>query len=154
MIGTYCFSRTPASLKLVPSTTTEPSVMRIDIQAQGFALTQSIQSHVQRRIEFALDRLRGRVRRVCVRLSDVNGRRGGIDKRCQLQVQLADTRDVVVADVQRDLYVAMTRAVDRAAAAIVRRIGRLNRARTTALPARPPAREILRLRRPAMEQPA
>ena len=94
--------------------------MRIDIQAQGFALTQSIQSHVQRRIEFALDRLRGRVRRVCVRLSDVNGRRGGIDKRCQLQVQLADTRDVVVADVQRDLYVAMTRAVDRAAAAIVR----------------------------------
>ncbi|MBL8246542.1 MAG: HPF/RaiA family ribosome-associated protein [Rhodanobacteraceae bacterium] len=128
--------------------------MRIDIQAQGFALTQSIQSHVQRRIEFALDRLRGRVRRVCVRLSDVNGRRGGIDKRCQLQVQLADTRDVVVADVQRDLYVAMTRAVDRAAAAIVRRIGRLNRARTTALPARPPAREILRLRRPAMEQPA
>ena len=128
--------------------------MRIDIQAQGFALTQSIQSHVQRRIEFALDRLRGRVRRVCVRLSDVNDRRGGIDKRCQLQVQLADTRDVVVADVQRDLYVAMTRAVDRAAAAIVRRIGRLNRARTTALPARPPAREILRLRRPAMEQPA
>jgi putative sigma-54 modulation protein len=128
--------------------------MRIDIRAQGFALTQSIQSHVQRRIEFALDRLRGRVRRVCVRLSDVNGRRGGIDKRCQLQVQLADTRDVVVADVQRDLYVAMTRAVDRAAAAIVRRIGRLNRARTTALPARPPAREILRLRRPAMEQPA
>ena len=114
--------------------------MRIDIQAQGFALTQSIQSHVQRRIEFALDRLRGRVRRVCVRLSDVNDRRGGIDKRCQLQVQLADTRDVVVADVQRDLYVAMTRAVDRAAAAIVRRIGRLNRARTTALPARPPAR--------------
>ena len=128
--------------------------MRIDIRAQGFALTQSIQSHVQRRIEFALDRLRGQVRSVRVRLSDTNGRRGGIDKRCQLQVQLADTRDVVVADVQRDLYVAMTRAVDRAAAAIVRRIGRLNRARTTALPARPPAREILRLRRPAMEQPA
>lgn len=126
--------------------------MRIDIRAQGFALTQSIQSHLQRRIEFALDRLRGQVRSVRVRLSDTNGRRGGIDKRCQLQVQLADTRDVVVADVQRDLYVAMTRAVDRAAAAIVRRIGRLHRAKAGVAAPRPQAREILRLRRPAQEQ--
>lgn len=126
--------------------------MRIDIRAQGFALTQSIQSHLQRRIEFALDRLRGQVRSVRVRLSDINGRRGGIDKRCQLQVQLADTRDVVVADVQRDLYVAMTRAVDRAAAAIVRRIGRLHRAKAGGAAPRPQAREILRLRRPAQEQ--
>lgn len=126
--------------------------MRIDIQARGFTLTQSIQNHLQRRIEFALDRLRGRVRRVCVRLSDVNGRRGGIDKRCQLQVQLADSGEVVVADVQRDLYVAMTRAVDRAAAAVVRRMGRMHRAKAGASASRPPAREILRLRRPAEEQ--
>lgn len=126
--------------------------MRIDIRAQGFALTQSIQSHLQRRIEFALDRLRGQVRSVRVRLSDTNGRRGGIDKRCQLQVQLADTRDVVVADVQRDLYVAMTRAVDRAAAAIVRRMGRLHRAKVGASAPRPPVRDTLRLRRPAEEQ--
>lgn len=128
--------------------------MRIHVQARGFTLTHSIQSHLQRRIEFALDRLRGRVRSVCVRLSDVNGRRGGIDKRCQLQVQLADTSDVVVADVQRDLYVAMTRAVDRAAAAIVRRTGRLNRARNGAMSAQPPVRPILRLRRATAEQPA
>ena len=106
--------------------------MRIEIQTSGFALTESIQSHVRRRVGFALDRLRGRIRRVSVRLSDINGSRGGIDKRCQLQVQLADSSDVVVVDVQRDLYAAMTRAVDRAAAAIARRIDRLRRSQIDA----------------------
>jgi ribosome-associated translation inhibitor RaiA len=128
--------------------------MRIDIQANGFVLTRSIESHLQRRLEFALDRIRARVRRVYVRLSDINGRRGGIDKRCQLQVQLTDTSDVVVADVQRDLYVAMTRAVDRAATAIGRRLGRLNRAQADVATARRSDRPILRLRRQAEESPA
>jgi ribosome-associated translation inhibitor RaiA len=128
--------------------------MRIDIQASGFALTDSIQTHLQRRIEFALDRLRGGIRGVSVRLSDINGRRGGIDKRCQLKVQLANASDVVVVDVQRDLYVAMTRAVNRAAVAVVRRLARLQRARATVALARLPECPVLRLRRPAMEQPA
>ncbi|MBA2660933.1 MAG: HPF/RaiA family ribosome-associated protein [Bradymonadaceae bacterium] len=125
--------------------------MRIDIHASGFALTDSIETHLQRRIAFALDRLRGRIRCVSVKLSDINGSRGGIDKRSQLQVQLTDASDVVVADVQRDLYVAMTRAVDRAAAAIVRRLGRLRGAQPSIALARLPERPILRLRRPAAE---
>ena len=123
--------------------------MRIEIQASGFALTESIQSHVRRRVGFALDRLRGRIRRVYVRLSDINGSRGGIDKRCQLQVQLADSSDVVVVDVQRDLYAAMTRAVDRAAAAIARRIDRMRRTQVHAAVAHASSeessRETLRL---------
>ncbi len=125
--------------------------MRIDIHASGFALTDSIQTHLQRRIEFSLDRLRGRIRCVSVRLSDINGRRGGIDKRCQLQVHLTDSGEVVVADVQRDLYVAMTRAVDRASAAIVRRLGRLRRSQASIALARLPERPVPRLRRPAAE---
>lgn len=128
--------------------------MRIEIQASGFTLTESIQDYIQRRLSFALDHLRGRVRRVRVRLSDVNGDRGGIDKRCQLHVQLAETSDVVVADVQRDLYVAMTRAVDRAAGAIGRRLARLRTAQTKLPTPAMPAREILRLPRRRSEVPA
>ena len=94
--------------------------MRIDIQAQGFALTQSIQSHVQRRIEFALDRLRGRVRRVCVRLSDVNGRRGGIDKRCQIELRTDGAGSVVVAAVASDWRSALDSALARAVRFVLR----------------------------------
>lgn len=126
--------------------------MRIDIHASGFALTDPIQSHMQRRIAFALDRLRGRIRRVSVRLSDINGRRGGVDKRCQLHVHLTSSADVVVADVQPDLYVAMSRAVDRAAAVIVRRIERLRRSQARIALSQLPERPVESPARPAREK--
>ena len=97
--------------------------MEIPIHARGFALTTAIETHLQRQLRFALDHLDDRVRRVFVRLSDINGRRGGIDKRCQVQVTLAGSGDVVIEDVQTDLYLAVSRAVERARAA--RHAGRL-----------------------------
>ena len=121
--------------------------MEITVHARGFALTTAIETHLQRQLRFALDHLDDRVRRVFVRLSDINGRRGGIDKRCQVQVTLAGSGDVVIEDVQTDLYLAVSRAVERAAAAVTRRLGRLRqmqRARTPGTPAIT-SREVLRL---------
>lgn len=122
--------------------------MQINVQARGFVLTGAIEAHLQRQLRFAFDHLRGRVRRVLVRLSDINGQRGGVDKRCQLQVQLASSRDVVIEDVQSDLYIAVTRAVERAAGAVTRRMGRLRRMQRTpaANEANFASRPILRLR--------
>ena len=51
-----------------------------------------------------------RIQRVVMRLSDINGPRGGADKRCHLQVVLAGLPDVVVEDIEADLYVAIDRA--------------------------------------------
>jgi len=120
--------------------------MQINVQARGFALTDAIEAHLQRQLRFAFDHLGNRIRRVFVRLSDTNGQRGGIDKRCQLQVKLADSSEVVIADVQTDLYLAVSRAVERAAGAVTRRLGRMRRMqRATATNASPIAsREILR----------
>ena len=130
--------------------------MEITVHARGFALTTAIETHLQRQLRFALDHLDDRVRRVFVRLSDINGRRGGIDKRCQLQVKLAGTGDVLIEDVQSDLYLAVSRAVERAAAAVTRRMGRMRqmqRARTSGTAATT-TREILRLPRRDAENSA
>ena len=130
--------------------------MQINVQARGFVMTAAIEAHLRRQLQFAFDHLHNRVRRVFVRLSDINGQRGGIDKRCQLQVRLADSSDVVIADVQQDLYLAMSRAVERAAGAVSRRLGRMRQTQRADAASRPTirARAILRLPRRDAENPA
>jgi len=98
--------------------------MQIDIQARNFSLTDALRSHAERRLRFALTCCDDYIQRVVMRLSDINGPRGGTDKRCHLQVVLAGLPDVVVEDIEADLYVAIDRATDRVGRTLVRRIDR------------------------------
>lgn len=58
--------------------------MRIHIHARGFALTEALRIHGERRLLFALSRFGRQVLDVKMALGDLNGARGGIDKRCQV----------------------------------------------------------------------
>ncbi|MCM2288137.1 MAG: HPF/RaiA family ribosome-associated protein [Sulfuritalea sp.] len=99
--------------------------MRIDIQARGFDLTEGLREHTVRRLQFALGWASYDVRTVTVRLFDINGPRGGEDKRCRIQVAFPGTPNVVIEDTEADLYVAIDRAADRAERAVTRRLERL-----------------------------
>jgi len=98
--------------------------MQIDIQSRNFSLTNAMRSHAERRLRFALTCCDDHIQRVVMRLSDINGPRGGADKRCHLQVVLAGLPNVVVEDIETDLYVAIDRATDRAGRTVVRKIDR------------------------------
>ena len=98
--------------------------MQIDIQTRNFGLTQALRNHAERRLRFALTSAGNHVQRIIVRLSDINGPRGGEDKRCHLQVALAGLPDVVVEDTEADLYFAIDRAAARAGRSVMRRINR------------------------------
>lgn len=98
--------------------------MQIDIQTRNFSLTDALRSHAERRLRLVLTCCDDRVQRVVMRLSDINGPRGGADKRCHLQVVLAGLPDVVVEDIEADLYVAIDRATDRAGRTVARMIDR------------------------------
>lgn len=82
--------------------------MRTDIQARGFSLTPALRAavdHGVRDYEARFPRLAGRL---LVRLFDVNGRRGGVDKGCLVQAQLGKGGTVVVAtDLDEDMYRAI-----------------------------------------------
>ena len=56
---------------------------------------------VMRRVRFTMRRLAWLVPCVRVQLSDVNGPRGGIDKRCQVELMTDDIGSVVVASMAR-----------------------------------------------------
>lgn len=98
--------------------------MQIDIQARSFTLTDALRSHTEHRLRLALTCCYSHIQRIVIRLSDINGPRGGVDKHCHLQVVLAGLPDVVIEDTEADMYVAINRAIDRAGRTLVRRINR------------------------------
>jgi ribosome-associated translation inhibitor RaiA len=100
----------------------EDMTMQIAVQCRGFVLTDAIDDHVRKRFGFTLGRGAVQIRRVDVTLSDLNGPRGGVDKRCCVQVRLDGLQPVVVSDVQSDLYGAIDRAAARAGRTVMRRL--------------------------------
>jgi len=96
--------------------------MKIGIQCRGFSLTGAIAGHVRKRLDFLLGHGIRRVRRVDVTLSDLNGPRGGVDKRCLIKVSIDGLPPVIIEDVQSDLYAAIDRAAGRASRTVVRRM--------------------------------
>jgi putative sigma-54 modulation protein len=98
--------------------------MQIDIQTRNFDLTNALRSYAERRLRFALTRADNCIQRIIVRLSDVNGPKGGNDKQCHVQVMLSGLPDVVVQDIEADLYFAIDRAANRAGRTVMRKLGR------------------------------
>jgi len=99
--------------------------MKIAIEAHDFELTDGLRQHVEHRLAFALSQFHDRIRGVVVHLSDVNGPKGGIDKRCHLGVRLNGLSDIVVEETEADFHVAVNRAADRANRTLVRRLRRM-----------------------------
>lgn len=98
--------------------------MNLQIHTQNFTLTEGLRDHVASRLAFALNHGRDIVARVVVRLSDVNGPRGGVDKCCGIEVRLKGASTLVVEDTQADLYVAIDRASERIGRTLDRRLAR------------------------------
>ncbi|MCW8933708.1 MAG: HPF/RaiA family ribosome-associated protein [Gammaproteobacteria bacterium] len=98
--------------------------MQIDIQARNFSLTQALRSYIERRLAYALGTRDEHIQRIQVRLSDINGPRGGEDKCCHIQVVLPHLADVIIEDIEVDMYAAIDRATDRAGRTVGRKLSR------------------------------
>lgn len=72
------------------------------------------------RVRFVMRRLSWLVPRAKVQLADVNGPRGGVDKRCQIELKTDGDRTVVITAMSRDWRSALDQALARAARALVR----------------------------------
>lgn len=76
------------------------------------------------RVRFALRRLTGLVPRAKVQFSDINGPRGGIDKRCQLEFKTETVGTVVITSLAQDWRTALDRALHRATRVLTRSVQR------------------------------
>ncbi|HEY8608247.1 MAG TPA: HPF/RaiA family ribosome-associated protein [Noviherbaspirillum sp.] len=89
--------------------------MRIDLSPSSFMTSPSLKDYLARRISFAFSFARNRIATVTVRLSDLNGPRGGRDKLCQVSVSIPGHAEIVVKDVEENFYAAVDCAVRKAA---------------------------------------
>ena len=92
--------------------------MKVEVNAIGFTLTYSLQHYTLKRLSFSLAPHAHQIKCVVVRLSDINGPRGGNDQHCQIQCVIPGFQDVVVEDTSNDLYIAINRAAARANRAV------------------------------------
>lgn len=103
--------------------------MHIEIKSRGFEMTPGLRNYVMRRFTRPLDFARGRAHRASVYLTDENGPRGGIDKRCRIAITLNGCSPLVISDTQEDMYQAIDRVAKRAVNALSRRMAHVRRNR-------------------------
>lgn len=99
--------------------------MRLDVLSGNLPNSDAIDTHTQRRLGFALDRFAKRIEQVRVRFNDLNGPRGGIDKRCAIECNLGPHGIVVIEETDADLYTAIDRAAQRVKVAVRRKLDRV-----------------------------
>lgn len=88
--------------------------MNIIINAQGFEMTRAIDAAVRTQFDAALRRLSERIDSIDVYLSDVNGPRGGRDKRIVARIRLFGRDAFAVESTRSDLYEAIGVCASRA----------------------------------------
>ena len=74
----------------------------------------------EKRLRFVMRRAASLLPRVKVQLSDLNGPRGGIDKRCRLELTPERGEPIVVISTAKDWRLAFEDALARASRALVR----------------------------------
>jgi ribosomal subunit interface protein len=98
--------------------------MEVEIRSQNLHLDEETQSHVERRMTFALEQFNSWITRVQVHLEDVNGPRRGVDKQCRILVNIKGGKTIKVEDLDVDMIAAVNRAADRLGQVVSREVDR------------------------------
>ena len=108
--------------------------MKMRLTAQGVEVSAELKEFIDRRIHFGLGRFKGKIKSLSVRLADVNGPRGGIDKCCDITVDAGLGREVIVSERQETMFAAVALAMDRVERVMKRQLhlGRLAARRSAA----------------------
>ncbi len=98
--------------------------MEFKVSVKTSQVDDHIRERVERRLYFTLGRFQRRIERVHVRLEDTNGPKGGVDQRCRIVVRLHGLRNVVIDQLDANIYAALNRATYRAGRTVARRLDR------------------------------
>lgn len=88
------------------------------IRSTGSVLDTADKNYLRRKLGRKLGKFASSIERTSVRIEDVNGPRGGVDKRCQIKVVLSGLPSVVVEERHHSLQAAMDRALARTERAV------------------------------------
>jgi ribosomal subunit interface protein len=98
--------------------------MDLIVRTNDLELSEALSAFIDRKVDFAVKRYYDEVGRIVVRLADLNGPRGGVDKRCTIVLSLRDGATLVVSGESDDAYAAVAQAAARLDAQIARHLRR------------------------------
>lgn len=98
--------------------------MVCDIRSGHVNLRSNLRDYVQERLNRSLGRLSTRIEHVTVHLDDVNGPKGGIDKRCLAEAHLVHAGYIVADVTAGDVRTAVDMAAEKLCLRIRKQIGR------------------------------
>lgn len=98
--------------------------MKVALQARKVKDLHIVRWYVNRRMNFVFNQHAQYIHSVQVSLADINGPKGGVDKRCRITVELPKYGTVFVEHVEGDFYAAINRASERASRVIKNKISR------------------------------
>jgi len=99
-----------------------PRGFHLDVRARGFNLTPGLQQHVVDHIAAKLVKHARVISSLTVRLQDVNGPKGGPDKRCSVDLLISGVGPIIIEETHHDAYAAIDAAGDRLIAAVHREL--------------------------------
>jgi predicted transcriptional regulator/ribosome-associated translation inhibitor RaiA len=88
------------------------------IRSMGSVLDAADKAYLRRKLGRKLGKFASSIERTSVRVEDVNGPRGGIDKRCRIKVVMAGLPSVVVEERHHSLQAALDGAIARTERAV------------------------------------
>jgi ribosomal subunit interface protein len=88
--------------------------MNVVFRSPGMDSTDALRAYAERRLRFAIARVLDAASTAIVRISDLNGPRGGVDKRCRITVRDAGITAHAEA-INGDSFAAVDLACDRIA---------------------------------------
>lgn len=99
--------------------------MAFEIRGQQVAIHPTLRDRIEEIVRNALARFVSRIRRISVSFWDINGPRGGVDKRCRIDVAMTNGQLLSVEDYDVELVPAAGKAVARMRRTIVRSLQRM-----------------------------
>ena len=101
--------------------------MQITINGNKTHLEEATTLRMERRLYFALGRFGNAINRISVRLTDINGPKGGPDKHCLIVVKLRKGGEIVVQGKGLKSDMALNHCADRISRAVDRELSRRRR---------------------------
>jgi hypothetical protein len=102
----------------------DPTSIPAHVRVIGGAIDDEDRDYVARTLAMKLGRFVSSIERITVRISDVNGPKGGRDQKCQIKVVLSGLPSVVVNETDSTLPRTIARAIDVVALAVRRTVQR------------------------------
>ncbi|MBN7820060.1 hypothetical protein [Bowmanella yangjiangensis] len=98
--------------------------MQLIINASNLNLNKRLRRTLSNRIAKGLSKLSGKIRRIQVSITDVNGPKGGNDKQCQLKVDMHGMPSILVVERRASITQAIAQAVLRTSMVLKRKLSR------------------------------